>query len=83
MVFVFEASFDGGHGDFRPIWPAAYSIVVSVSFLLLSAIRLWQFHNDDTKMKPNGNSHVKVVCLKIKNKMTLNDVEYRLLHWPS
>jgi len=75
MAFVFETASNGGHGHDWPIWPAAYSIVVSVSFLLFAAIRLWQFRCNGFKVKPNGNSHIKVVCLKTENKRTLKNVE--------
>jgi hypothetical protein len=48
--------------DDLPAWPVIYSSCISVSFLLLSGIRLWQLHWASIKVKYVGIYHIKVVC---------------------
>jgi hypothetical protein len=48
--------------DDPPSWPAVYSTLIAISFLLFSAVRLWQLGRASIKIQPGSSNHIKVVC---------------------
>jgi hypothetical protein len=81
MVFAFETASNGGHRNDWPAWPAVYSSFISISFLLLSSVRLWQLRLSSVKIKPIRNSHIKVVCLETENGRILEDIDSSSGHY--